>query len=53
MTPDRYLDALLGLPRIVASQVSPDGRWVAWTWTNTGPAADSRRLHTGAPPRSS
>jgi dipeptidyl aminopeptidase/acylaminoacyl peptidase len=40
VTPDRYLDALLGLPRISASQVSPDGRWVAWTWSNTGPAAD-------------
>jgi dipeptidyl aminopeptidase/acylaminoacyl peptidase len=40
MTPDRYLDALLGLPRISAAQVSPDGRWVAWTWSNTGPAAD-------------
>jgi dipeptidyl aminopeptidase/acylaminoacyl peptidase len=40
ITPDRYLDALLDLPRISASQVSPDGRWVAWTWSNTGPAAD-------------
>ena len=40
MTPDRYLDALLGLPRISAAQVSPDGRWVAWTWSNTGPATE-------------
>src|SRR2546423_881569 len=40
MPPDRYLDALLSLPRISAAQVSPDGRWVAWTWSNTGLAAD-------------
>lgn len=40
MTPDRYLDAILGLPRLVLPRVSPDGRWVAWTWLGAGPAAD-------------
>lgn len=35
-----YLDALLALPRLIAPKVSPDGRWVAWTWFGAGPAAD-------------
>ena len=40
MTPAEYLDALLALPRLIAPKVSPDGRWVAWTWFGAGPAAD-------------
>jgi dipeptidyl aminopeptidase/acylaminoacyl peptidase len=40
MTPDQYLDALLALPALFGAQVSPDGRWVAWTWANAGPTYD-------------
>ncbi|RME43938.1 MAG: hypothetical protein D6791_14345, partial [Chloroflexi bacterium] len=40
MTPDQYLEALLSLPGLVAPAVSRDGKWVAWTWFRTGPAAD-------------
>lgn len=47
MTPEQYLDALLGLPGMVISQsrmvgpkASPDKKWVAWSWYRTGPAAD-------------
>ncbi len=46
MNRDQYLEALLTLPRMVASvgyslpMVSPDGKWAAWTWYGVGPAAD-------------
>lgn len=43
MNREDYLDALLYLPNIdddLLPQVSPDGRWVAWTWFNVGAAAD-------------
>jgi dipeptidyl aminopeptidase/acylaminoacyl peptidase len=45
MDRDRYLEALLTLPRLLAwpgyyPLVSRDGKWVAWTWFGTGPAAD-------------
>src|SRR5690349_7091612 len=40
MTPDQYLDALLNLPNLYDPAVSPDGRWVAWTWYRAGPTAD-------------
>ena len=47
MNPEQYLDALLSLPGMVISQsrlvgpkVSPDKKWVAWSWYRTGPAAD-------------
>ncbi len=43
MNPEKVLDALLSLPSIddyLWPQVSRDGRWVAWTWFNTGPVAD-------------
>ena len=43
MNPEEYLDDLLSLPGIddeLWPQVSRDGCWVAWTWFNTGPAAD-------------
>lgn len=46
MNSDQMLDALLALPAIkyrpplLHPLVSPDGRWVAWTWYGTGLAAD-------------
>lgn len=40
MDPEQYLDALLSLPGMTNPQVSPDTKWVAWTWFRTGPAAD-------------
>ena len=40
LSPDQYLDALLTLPEVYRPAVSRDGRWVAWTWYRTGPAAD-------------
>ncbi|MBL6965400.1 MAG: S9 family peptidase [Anaerolineales bacterium] len=43
MKPENYLDALLTLPGIddeLWPKVSRDGKWVAWTWFHTGPAAD-------------
>ena len=47
MNPEQYLDALLSLPgmvislsRMVSPKVSPDKKWVAWSWYRTGPAAD-------------
>jgi dipeptidyl aminopeptidase/acylaminoacyl peptidase len=40
MTPESFLDALLSLPALAAPVVSPDGRWVAWTWFRAGPTAD-------------
>jgi hypothetical protein len=30
MNPEEYLDALLALPGMWGSQVSRDGKWVAW-----------------------
>lgn len=40
MVPDEYLDALLAIPRVGSGEVSPDGRWVAWTWYGAGEGAD-------------
>ncbi|MCX8103757.1 MAG: prolyl oligopeptidase family serine peptidase [Candidatus Bipolaricaulota bacterium] len=40
MTPEEFLDALLNIPGLVDPHVSPDGKWVAWTWFRVGPAAD-------------
>src|SRR5918993_3212727 len=37
---DSRLDALLSIPALFAPQVSPDGEWVAWSWSRVGPAAD-------------
>ena len=39
-TSEPYLEDLLTLPTLEGPRVSPDGRWVAWTWYRTGPAAD-------------
>ncbi|HET9850766.1 MAG TPA: prolyl oligopeptidase family serine peptidase [Candidatus Saccharimonadales bacterium] len=35
-----YLHALLNLPAVAGPAVSPNRRWVAWTWLNVGPTAD-------------
>ncbi len=40
MNPDRYLETLLSVPALHNPKVSPDGRWVAWSWSRLGPAAD-------------
>jgi dipeptidyl aminopeptidase/acylaminoacyl peptidase len=40
MTPEEYLDALMSLPGMWNPQVSRDGKWVAWVWFNTAPAAE-------------
>ena len=37
---DRRLGALLSVPVLRGPEVSPDGRFVAWSWSNVGPAAD-------------
>jgi dipeptidyl aminopeptidase/acylaminoacyl peptidase len=37
---DLRLDALLSIPALFAPRVSPDGKWVAWSWSRLGPAAD-------------
>jgi dipeptidyl aminopeptidase/acylaminoacyl peptidase len=38
--PDRHLEALLSVPTLQGPVVSPDGGWVAWSWSRLGPAAD-------------
>lgn len=40
MQTDKYLDALLSLPDVRNALVSPDGKWVAWTWYGLGPVTD-------------
>jgi dipeptidyl aminopeptidase/acylaminoacyl peptidase len=35
-----YLDALLGLPTLEYPIASPDGRWVAWTWSGLSATSD-------------
>ncbi|MBA3635115.1 MAG: S9 family peptidase [Rubrobacteraceae bacterium] len=40
MSRDLRLDALLSIPHLFAPRVSPDGKWVAWSWSRLGPAAD-------------
>ncbi len=40
MSQDSRLEALLSIPGLSAPLVSPDGRWVAWSWSRLGPAAD-------------
>ncbi len=34
------LDDLLSVPRLGASLVSPDGQWIAWTWSGAGAPAN-------------
>jgi len=40
MTPAEYLKAILSLPELYAPQVSYNAKYVAWTWSQVGPAAD-------------
>lgn len=40
MREDAFLDALLSLPELWAPRASHDGKWIAWTWFQVGPAAD-------------
>ena len=40
MDADGFLDALLSVPGLSGPEVSPDGGWVAWSWSRVGPAAD-------------
>jgi dipeptidyl aminopeptidase/acylaminoacyl peptidase len=40
VNPDARLEALLSVPVLYGPQVSPDGGWVAWSWSRLGPAAD-------------
>jgi dipeptidyl aminopeptidase/acylaminoacyl peptidase len=37
---DNRLGALLSIPALFGAVVSPDGGWVAWSWSRLGPAAD-------------
>jgi dipeptidyl aminopeptidase/acylaminoacyl peptidase len=37
---DNRLDALLSIPTLFGAVVSPNGGWVAWSWSRLGPAAD-------------
>jgi dipeptidyl aminopeptidase/acylaminoacyl peptidase len=36
---DVTAEALIALPEMLAPSVSPDGRWVAWTWLGRDPVA--------------
>ena len=40
MISEKYLEALLHLPKVSQPKVSPDGKWVAWTWLNAGLVGD-------------
>ena len=40
MDAQRYLEALLSVPVLFGPEVSPNGGWVAWSWSRLGPAAD-------------
>ncbi len=40
MSQDPHLEALLSIPALFGPLVSPDGGWVAWSWSRLGPAAD-------------
>jgi dipeptidyl aminopeptidase/acylaminoacyl peptidase len=37
---ERFLENLLSVPALSGPEVSPDGSWVAWSWSRVGPAAD-------------
>jgi dipeptidyl aminopeptidase/acylaminoacyl peptidase len=37
---DLRLESLLSIPALFGPCVSPDGEWVAWSWSRLGPAAD-------------
>ena len=40
MDAERFLESLLSVPALSGPEVSPDGSWVAWSWSRLGPAAD-------------
>lgn len=40
MNQDDRLATLLSIPALSAPLVSPDGSWVAWSWSRLGPAED-------------
>jgi len=40
MRGDTFLDSMLTLPELWGPIVSRDGKWIAWTWFQVGPAAD-------------
>lgn len=45
---DQTLEALLNLPELETPWISRDGKWAAWTWYHTGPAADVYAAPTDA-----
>ena len=53
MTPHAFIDAMLALPTLGRTLLSPDGRHVAWSWYRLAPAADIYVAPTdgSAPPR--
>jgi dipeptidyl aminopeptidase/acylaminoacyl peptidase len=40
MHPDQLLERLTSVPELLAARLSPDRRWLAWSWANIGPSAD-------------
>lgn len=48
---DERLDALLSVPLLSGPVISPDGGWVAWSWSRLGPAADVFATATDGPAR--
>jgi len=52
LSPYGQLEALLSVPALFAPLVSPNGRWVAWSWSRLGPAADvfAARTDGSGPP---
>ncbi len=40
MNSEQFLEALLAMPNLGGAQVSPDGKWVAWSWYGVGTTAD-------------
>ena len=38
---DERLQALLSIPVLSGPMVSPDGEWIAWSWSRLGPVADT------------
>lgn len=37
---ENIIDSFLKTPRLYGEKVSPDLKWVVWTWANVGPSAD-------------
>src|ERR1700731_2049838 len=53
MTPTETVDALLPVPAMGRAALSPDGKFVAWTWYRKAPSGDIYLTSTdgGAAPR--